>query len=117
MKKNYELFIEVAGQVAEGSEGTIRLHRHYSGRGMFGEQCLGITVDREISEVGLGAKLILEYMVAHSEAEDLDYDATPDENEILDILERSCTDSMGLGTIVYFPGIPDPVNVIEEDFL
>lgn len=60
----------------------------YSGRGMFGKQCIGIVCD--VSPVYLISCLS---------------DTLRDEGfeSCTDILGTPCTDSMGLSTIVYFP--------------
>lgn len=65
--------------------------RSYSGRGMYGDTCLGVTIDG-----GIGRMLAL---IVES--------ADEDNREALGETLRSMrTDSMGRGTIVYFPGTP-----------
>lgn len=66
----------------------------YSGRGMYGATCVGITVDRITDFLNLGAAI---------------YEAWTD-GEIADtIYEEMCSgasaDSMGLGTIIYWHNI------------
>lgn len=65
--------------------------RSYSGRGMYGRSCVGVTLGRnsEVTEFGLGVKLAL---ALGEDAEDLD----------------PRTDSMGLGSIIYFPNVRWP---------
>ena len=66
--------------------------RSYSGRGMYGKECLGVTVDRETSVFQLAAQIIT---------------ASDDPGAMADFLSdvRVAEDSMGMGTIVYFPRI------------
>ena len=71
--------------------------RQYSGRGMYGKQCLGITVSHRTSpfEVGL---------------------AIGSYDELVDLFvgQRVETDSMGRGMVIYFPGLK---WVVEPDTL
>lgn len=65
--------------------------RSYSGRGMYGRNCVGVTLGRnsEFSEFKLGVAIAL---ALGEDAEHLD----------------PCTDTMGLGFIVYFPSVRWP---------
>lgn len=67
----------------------------YSGRGMYGKTCFGIVTDnlpRTLMEIAAG---IVDYSDADSgEGVDL----------VLDLAGVVCVDSMGLSSIVYFPG-------------
>lgn len=68
-------------------------YKDYSGRGMFGESCIGIDVasgDSLTMLIGL-----CDYLT--------DCGFAP----VSDIISSVCSDSMGMGTIVYFPGIVD----------
>lgn len=76
--------------------------RSYSGRGMYGRTCVGVTTDRYTPEFKLGVDVAL---AASAMFDDMD--------ELVSFLEdlsgEGCsTDSMGLGTITYFPSIPWP---------
>ena len=69
----------------------------YSGRGMYGETCLGITG---------------QYLTTIDVLEVLER-AFDDEGKARDFMHRVNTDSMGRGTIFYFPGYsvePDGVG-------
>lgn len=83
--------------------------RSYSGRGMYGKQCLGITVDRYTSAPEVAFRLAVELQAAG------------EQDAIEDLLDAGtwCTDSMGLGTIVYVPGLaweePEEADEEEED--
>ncbi len=61
--------------------------RSYSGRGMYGDSCLGIVADNVIATV---VNVLLNINI------DEQYD-------FLDVFESARTDSMGMSDIVYFP--------------
>ena len=63
--------------------------RSYSGRGMYGDECLGFTVDQPMEFL---MKLGLEL-------------AQIDVDVVEQMASSVSTDSMGLSSIVYFPGI------------
>lgn len=65
--------------------------RSYSGRGMYGKTCLGVDIPHGMGH--LMATLILT----------VDED---DRDDVACAVETLCTDSMGLGQIVYFPRTP-----------
>lgn len=64
----------------------------YSGRGMFGKTCVGIAVDSQES-YRIIAELVQELIVYY------DFDDT------VHALGNICSDSLGLGTIIYFPKV------------
>jgi hypothetical protein len=70
----------------------------YSGRGMFGEQCFGYEPD--------SGNLFLWFMQQlYDEGEKWEfYDGV---KALLDddVFERECCDSLGLGSIIYFPNL------------
>lgn len=69
----------------------------YSGRGMMGRTCLGVTTAAPLTFVyKLARELTLE-----------DVDLTQ--------YSRICQDSMGLGSIVYFPDLPPPDESEQDD--
>ena len=72
--------------------------RVYSGRGMSGKQCVGI--DTDDSAIRLACELI-------RAARDLTRDESA-LDELLTAIEGTQTDSMGSGTICYWPSIPAP---------
>lgn len=57
----------------------------YSGRGMYGRECLGLVVDATDLVVGVALSQVFG-------------------DDAWDIARNACTDSMGRGAIVYFPG-------------
>lgn len=65
----------------------------YSGRGMYGRSCIGVTVPRGTSAFKLACQVIAASYMSQALAEDL-----------ADVLVRE--DSMGLDTILYFPYLP-----------
>lgn len=70
--------------------------RRYSGRNMFGTQCVGIEVDSLASLAGEIAEI-----VADIDDEDL-------RHEFAGIIKRMRTDQMGLAYIAYFPSMKWP---------
>ena len=71
--------------------------RSYSGRGMYGEKCLAITLDRDTS-IGQFVGDVL--FAAGSVGEDGVFDI------LADAFHDMKTDDMGLGSVCYFPGVP-----------
>lgn len=65
--------------------------RDYSGRGMMGDSCLAIAVDRDSSEM----KVVADLIEATSDDEDKDI--------LVKALRGARTDSLGMGSIIYFP--------------
>ena len=75
----------------------------YSGRGMYGDTCFGVTVESAGAAAAIGAALLL---ACHdnSQRQHMD-DAMDDATALVAPLVRGMRlDSMGLGTIFYFPG-------------
>jgi hypothetical protein len=81
---------------------TISARCNYSGRGMYGETCLGIT-GRGIDAYDVHNILMDAFM--------------DDEVIVNNIMDRRAEDQMGLGTIIYFPGITveKPDDVEDDD--
>jgi hypothetical protein len=81
----------------------------YSGRGMYGEKCLAITISREASIAGVTAQIMYSF----------DYEFKNDRlNDLVSIFERSKTDDMGRDTVMYFPNIEwiwDDSNETEDE--
>lgn len=78
------------------------ISENYSGRGMYGRKCFGIVIDRYTSACAMAFQLAA--LLAKEGEEDL-----------LGWLSGNVKeDSMGLGTIVYFPDIQWPENDGEE---
>ena len=80
-----------------GVDGEI--YDSYSGRGMRDETCVGVTFERARDVFGFFASLGREV------AESQEYDEPEVDSELASDLARvACQDSMGMSTIVYFPG-------------
>ena len=76
--------------------------RAYSGRGMFGEQCIGMTID--YSPYAFVAEC-----VACLETDE-------DREDIIRIFANTKEDSLGLGSIIYWPDMAwDDETMKEED--
>ena len=82
--------------------------RKYSGRAMYGKQCLGVEIDRYESPYEFFAALIEN--AAEEAVERLDdegevavYDTF---EEVSRMMRRTRSDSLGLGMILYWPHIP-----------
>ena len=83
--------------------------RSYSGRGMYGDNCLGIDCNNPVAVFG---ELIYFLMDDHCDEEI--------EEEAKDLAEtltntRIETDSMGRGSILYFPNIPWTADNEEDE--
>lgn len=70
--------------------------RAYSGRGMYGAECLGVTCDDPV---------VLAFTLGRALGEH-NTEASNYGEELVTIPRSICTDSMGLRHIVYFPGVP-----------
>lgn len=79
--------------------------RTYSGRGMFGKECLAFTADSETSSFAVAADL----MAAAIDAGE-DFIAP-----VIEAMRGIRTDSLGRGTVFYFPGVPADGLRFEED--
>ena len=76
-----------AAAIAKAANAELRTD--YSGRGMYGAQCIGYDVHdmSGVMRLGVAINRLLNKDMAQ------------------DMLDRTTTDNMGLGFIVYFPGI------------
>ncbi|MFA7264715.1 MAG: hypothetical protein WC054_00085 [Candidatus Nanopelagicales bacterium] len=76
-----------------------RVRNDYSGRGMYGEECFGITFDGRSDPFRFFASL------GELVGEQQEFDEPDLEQGFAVVLaQRACMDSMGLGTVLYFPG-------------
>lgn len=80
----------------------------YSGRGMFGEHCFGYEPDYD------GCNIFL-WMLSQMFAEGKDWQFYDEVKELIECgaFEYECSDSMGLGTIIYYPDLK--VEELEEN--
>ena len=75
--------------------------RQYSGRGMYGNYCPAFTVDNDSDILAAGFEIAQALIQINSDAANVhDYVATED---MVTMLANAKTDSMGNGTVVYFP--------------
>lgn len=73
--------------------------RFYSGRAMYGKTCLAFTIGRGESEMSATAQVMREAADAVTEDDDMLVD------DAADAFMSARSDSMGLGTVIYFPDI------------
>lgn len=78
-----------------GDEDAVSFRNDYSGRGMYGRQCVGIVGD-ESTCMKIVGQVIKD---AHAQGMDFEFD------EAVDTLLDSCRDSMGRDIIVYWPEV------------
>jgi hypothetical protein len=87
-------FIQSAIEASHSYEDNELEARSYVGRAMYGKQCLGVELPKGM-EIGQFVAAMLEFSETKQDNEDL-----------ITAFENMRQDSMGLGTIVYFPRIP-----------
>lgn len=96
---------EVLVEEFESLDYECSIRADYSGRGMYGRRCVGITASNPVAAFADFVLRIMEF----------------DQHELaafaLELLKESCTDSMGLDRILYFPGweAEDSRDQDEED--
>jgi len=73
--------------------------RSYSGRGMYGKRCLGFEIDS--NNVAGAVALVISRFVRLRKTNNV----MKDISELANIFDHSEQDSMGMGTILYFPQI------------
>lgn len=83
-----------------GYDLQISLPRKYSGRGMYGKQCIGVVTDQPL-------KLMALITAQMAEIDLLD--------EFLNIIGSVAQDSMGYDTVVYFKRVEWPEGVEETE--
>jgi hypothetical protein len=91
--------------------------RAYFGRGMYGKECLAVTLDAGVSPFSFISDLMEQLATNVGEGmtgADLDFflDAT---SSVTEALRTAKTDSMGHGTVVYFPGTEYVETDTEEE--
>ncbi len=87
-----------------------RIHS-YSGRAMFGDTCLAVTIDRDgINEYELMGRVVEAAAQHGADKADNEHEfASESVNEavepVVEALRGTRTDSMGLGIVIYWPNI------------
>ena len=88
---------EIIGKLKQAIDDTFNTYS-YSGRGMYGKKCLAFNIDSSVA--GAVARVISSYIDLY----DL-YDIPSDIHDIEYMFKTCEQDSMGLGTVLYFPQI------------
>lgn len=91
--------------------------RSYSGRGMGGIQCLGVDLEAGKSLATFTADLLAQVaslVTSNMNGHDVDYfhEAM---DAVIEGLRKAQTDSMGRGTIIYFPGVKYVLTAADEE--
>ena len=106
-------FNDFCEEIANIGEHSVRAD--YSGRGMYGKTCIG--VESAYGSVYEGAVKLALMMVLSGDPhrQDLSWYEVQD---LMNDLPNSRSDSMGMGMIVYFPGltIEEGVEVLDNDY-
>lgn len=85
-----------------GTVGDVDFRPEYSGRGMYGKNCVGFVVQRPaVGLMSVGAALAEVLRLA--DEDDVDYDEKL--NLLHYMVTNACMDNMGMDMIVYFPGV------------
>jgi hypothetical protein len=96
-------FVEILRAVIDNSGDCDVKVRSYSGRGMYGEQCVGVDTDGGDFGYGIVAAAMIEA-------------ADDDEREALALaFSKTRTDGMGRGIIVYWPDVAWPEGEEDDD--
>lgn len=86
-----------------GTGSDVDFRSDYSGRGMYGKTCVGFVVESSVGMLMIGASIAEALRIEQIEGDPTPYD------ESLQLMHHMITcalvDSMGLGQIVYFPGV------------
>lgn len=96
---------ELIREIAENGDEDTGFRNNYSGRGMYGRSCVGITGSKEDCQA-LIAEVIKE---ARYREDSLDF------GELVDAVLDYSQDSMGLDVIIYWPHIK-PIEEREPEF-
>lgn len=84
----------------EADEDAI-IREHYSGRGMYGKDCVGFVISQgDVLSLGAAIGTAMERI----DREDQDYE-DGDLEVLQSMIQCGTLDSMGLSVIVYFPGV------------
>jgi hypothetical protein len=101
--------IEEACKQTEDSEYEVHFRNTYSGRGMYGRQCMGITGSHKacMQVIGQVIKELTPWTTEDRPRGELDF------RDSVDTLLDHDTDSMGRGIILYWPQLPS-IDSAEE---
>jgi hypothetical protein len=87
-KSNHEVASAIIHAIVD-NDGELRLH--YCGRGMYGQDCIGYTIDHALKSLVLITSQVMESDLSDSE-----------KDQAVRILSNANMDNMGLSSIVYF---------------
>lgn len=100
-----EQMVTALENMGEDAESVLR--EDYSGKFMYGQECLGLTLTSESELAKLAIELGRQAAFAAEEARSESY-SSPDVDELFDrisgLFESLRSDSMGRSAIFYFPG-------------
>lgn len=89
---------------ANATQEGVTYHKGYSGRGMYGRSCIGISGSRRECNAVIKACIVELHNEAQDESnDDVDYDF----EMALELIFDYSADIMGCGMIVYWPGMQD----------
>jgi hypothetical protein len=77
--------------------------RSYSGRGMFGAECMAVTFDRDVSETEIVTEALERGYAVGTDA------------AVKQALKGARFDNMGLGTVMYWPDVPYTLDDSNDD--
>jgi hypothetical protein len=87
-------------------------YRSYSGRGMYGKECVGFTTGYGLSN---RVELAFGYELSDCVELALTLKVTFDDDTIIKLFRHARTDSMGQSTIIYFPRVEWDTSISEPD--
>lgn len=109
--------VSVLERLQDDGDGDLTLRREYSGRGMFGRKCVAVDV-RE----GSAARVVCMIISELTSSDFVDECPEGDEFWLADRVAELCEalqyvkqDSMGLGTVIYWPNIQESETDNEPD--
>ncbi len=101
-----------------------RLRSDYSGRAMYGEQCVAIYLNQHTSESAVLATMLEAlfeeaiqdaHIAGGNEEDNSDNKSQLMASKILNMMKHARSDSMGTGSVVYFPGTTAEDNGAPDD--
>lgn len=100
-------FVKMVRAVAETQDATVM---SYSGRGMYGKECLAVSLD-DSNGYGFTSRVVFEAT--------WEYRGDDDEDSLmegmLDIIEGTATDNLGRGIVLYWPSVTYEEEREEEE--
>jgi hypothetical protein len=73
--------------------------RAYSGRGMYGEQCVGVDTE-SVGDLMKVAAMLIDHNACSAD-------------DVIALGDKTCTDAMGLGVILYWPSLKLTAEQVE----